>query len=61
MNIRFTVWLTEEERSGIRGLARQCDTSQGFIIRMAVRRMLNMPVSLDMYQPDETQQTGVSK
>jgi predicted transcriptional regulator len=48
--IRFTVWLSHEERARLRKLAELYGTSQNYIIRIAVRGMLDLPLRDDQKQ-----------
>lgn len=42
--IRFTAWLSDAERQGVRELAEKYGTSDNYIIRLAVREQLGLPV-----------------
>lgn len=44
MNVRFTAWLSEAEREGIRDMATMHGTSDNYMIRVAVRMMLGLPI-----------------
>jgi len=39
-SVRFTAWLSFEEREKVRALAREHSCSENFIVRMALRSML---------------------
>jgi hypothetical protein len=39
-NVRFTAWLSFDERERVRALAREHACSENFIVRMALRSML---------------------
>ena len=41
---RFTAWLSIAERNAVRSMAREYGTSENYVVRMAVRQLLNMPV-----------------
>lgn len=41
---RFTAWLSIAERNAIRSQAREYGTSENYVVRMAVRSLLGMPV-----------------
>lgn len=39
---RFTAWLSESEREGIRRLAIELDTSENYVVRMMIRQALGL-------------------
>lgn len=41
---RFTAWLSVAERNAVRRMAREYGTSENYVVRMAVRQLLDMPV-----------------
>lgn len=41
---RFTAWLSIAERNAIRTQAQEYGTSENYVVRMAVRQLLGMPV-----------------
>lgn len=42
--VRFTAWLSVAERNGISSMAKEFGTSDNYVFRMAVRKLLGMPV-----------------
>lgn len=41
---RFTAWLSITERNAVRTMAREYGTSENYVVRMAVRQLVNLPV-----------------
>lgn len=42
---RFTAYISEVENDGIRRVAEENETSANFVVRVAIRRFLDLPVS----------------
>lgn len=42
MNVRFTTWLSEAERDALDLVARENGTSANYVVRVAIRRLLQM-------------------
>jgi hypothetical protein len=44
MNTRFTAWLSTQERDALKAKAKRLGTSENFILRLALRHFLGLPV-----------------
>lgn len=42
MNVRFTTWLSEAERDALDLVAEENGTSANYVVRVAIRRLLQM-------------------
>jgi hypothetical protein len=47
-NQRITAWLSEAEAKGIRDLAEKKGTSMNWMMRIAVRNLLGLPIRKDV-------------
>lgn len=64
--MRFTSWLSEDERAALRKLAAECECSENLIVRIALRGLLfDKPipswVAHEVRAQLETQVTGVTR
>ena len=51
---RFTAWLSDAERAGIRRLAVEYGTSENFVVRSAIRATLGMSSTIKPPDDDAT-------